>query len=95
MGEVIHMETPNRENPREGRKIEASVSLNTQAVAGVIVVGLFMLGMRSNLRTVIANQKVIYDGLTKMNEGLWELSREAVTVKDVVQLAAKATAQQA
>lgn len=84
-GEVIHLPDAN------SKKFEANVSVNTQAVAAIVVMGLFMLGTRSSLRTVIANQKVIYEGVLAANESVAKLAREAVTVRDVVQLAAKAT----
>lgn len=60
-GELIKVEQDDKGNPTP------AVGVNTQAAVAVMVTTLFMLGTRRQLKTIIANQKIIFSAINELN----------------------------
>jgi hypothetical protein len=71
---------------------EIAVSINKQVAVGAVLLGLWMLGVQRKLGTINSNQKVLYSacgvGFAELEDRLYALSQEQVSVKDVIRLAA-------
>lgn len=73
----------------DDEKAEIQVpSVNSQVLAGVILAGIWMMGINRKLR--IANQNIyrLMRGQVFLDDHLTAIQKESTTVKDVVRLAA-------
>lgn len=79
--EVVHVDSKN------GKKAEDDlpVSMNTQMMIGVAVVGFMAFRINRNLKLLLINQKQLAEGMMLLGEGV---SEQTTAAKDLIGLVA-------